>query len=104
MHGATEPVMAISGDTFEDRNTFEFPKALVMSGIEHASAQSQRALINMLNDRQVVLHKGGDETPSVHNLPEGFILVYVCAADSRERPAIHKTLVSFLRIFAYYLL
>jgi hypothetical protein len=30
------------------------------------------------------------------NLPEGFIVVYVCPLDPRERPAIHKSLVRYL--------
>jgi hypothetical protein len=35
----------------------------------------------------------------VWNLPEGFIIVYVSPMDVRERPVIHKSLVSLFYIF-----
>ncbi|KAK0462781.1 hypothetical protein IW261DRAFT_1527274, partial [Armillaria novae-zelandiae] len=30
----------------------------------------------------------------VWNIPDGFMLIYVCPLNPRERPAIHKNLVS----------
>ena len=50
----------------------------------------QRALSDVLSEKRVVL-EGQDD--GVWNLPEGFITVYVCPWNARERPAIHKTLV-----------
>ena len=94
----------------------------MVSGLEHAGFAAQRALIQVLADNRVVLEGGPDldhgrfaqrreftrnkgkmkeedhsdiET-GTWNLPDGFIVVYVCPLDPRERPAIHKTLVSFL--------
>lgn len=87
------------------------PKALVVSGLELTSGATQRALVEVLTERRVVLEGGKDEkteghgkkssrdhrefvTDGVWNLPEGFIMVYVCSLDPRERPKIHKSLVS----------
>ncbi|KAJ7495905.1 hypothetical protein B0H11DRAFT_877413 [Mycena galericulata] len=67
------------------------PRALVISGLENATVLSQRALTRVLAEKRVVLDdEDGDE---VWNLPEGFIMVYVCPIDPHERPAIHKTLL-----------
>jgi hypothetical protein len=66
---------------------------LVVTGLEDASIPAQRALLNVLSEKRVILED--DEGEWVWNLPEGFIVVYVCVADPRERPAIHKSLVSF---------
>ena len=35
-------------------------------------------------------------TGNVWNLPDGFIVIYVCAFDPREPPSIHKSLVRSL--------
>jgi hypothetical protein len=69
----------------------------VISGLENATVQSQRALTRVLAEKRVVLEdEDGDEGfDEVWNLPEGFIMVYVCPIDARERPAIHRTLVSY---------
>ncbi|KAJ7647010.1 hypothetical protein FB45DRAFT_892081 [Roridomyces roridus] len=67
------------------------PCALVISGLENATMPSQRALSTVLAERRVVLDdEDGDE---VWNLPDGFIMIYVCPMDAHERPAIHKTLL-----------
>ena len=69
-----------------------FPNALVIAGLENVSVPAQRALLQVLSDQTVVLDdQDGDWA---WNLPEGFIIVYVCVADPRERPMIHKSLVS----------
>lgn len=86
----TDPVpMLIRSSSSE---TMTLPRALVISGLENASLPSQRALLKVLSEKRVVLDES--EGNLVYNLPQGFIVVYVCAADPRERPAIHKTLVS----------
>jgi hypothetical protein len=89
------------------------PKALVVSGLEHASRLVQGTLVQVLDESRVVLEgiNGGEDgrgrgltrweeeenegpEDGVWNLPEGFIIVYVCPLDPRERPKIHKSLVS----------
>jgi hypothetical protein len=74
---------------------------LVISGLENASVASQRGLSRALAEKRVVLEdEDGDEAyDEVWNLPEGFIMVYVCPIDPRERPAIHKTLVGYISCF-----
>lgn len=74
------------------------PRALVISGLENAQGLPQRALLKVLSDKRVALDDSDGNL--IYNLPHGFIVVYVCAADPRERPAIHKTLVS---IYSYWL-
>ncbi|KAJ7091116.1 hypothetical protein C8R44DRAFT_817080 [Mycena epipterygia] len=71
------------------------PRALVISGLENATLPSQRALTRVLAEKRVVLEdEDGDEGyDEVWNLPDGFLMVYVCPIDARERPAIHKTLL-----------
>jgi hypothetical protein len=85
-----------------------------MSGLEHASQPSQRALLRVLTERRVILEglsepEGTSRRQSqgrltideensrgeggVWNLPHPFTIVYVCAFDPKERPKIHKTLV-----------
>lgn len=85
------------------------PRALVISGLENASTSSQRALAQVLAEKQILFdtppdgrgHQVGqtdpdaDEYEGVWNLPEGFIAVYVCPIDPRERPNIHNSLVRF---------
>jgi hypothetical protein len=90
------------------------PKALVVSGLELTSWATQRALVEVFTERRVVLESGRDSKnekadvtgkksskddrefveDGVWNLPDGFIMVYVCSLDPRERPKIHKSLVS----------
>ncbi|KAK7005806.1 hypothetical protein R3P38DRAFT_3039713 [Favolaschia claudopus] len=78
-----------------DRATTLQPRALVISGLENATISSQRALSKALAEKRVVLEdEDGDEAyDEVWNLPDGFIMVYVCPIDVCERPAIHKTLL-----------
>nr|GAT58541.1 predicted protein [Mycena chlorophos] len=78
-----------------DRSTALQPKAVVVSGLENATLSSQRALARALAEHCVILEdEDGDETyDEVWNLPDGFIIVYVCAFDPWEQPNIDKTLL-----------
>ncbi|KAF8210666.1 hypothetical protein K438DRAFT_166701 [Mycena galopus ATCC 62051] len=71
------------------------PRALVISGLEHATLPSQRGLSRALAEKRVVLEDedGDEDYDEVWNLPDGFIMVYVCPIDTHERPPIHKTLL-----------
>jgi hypothetical protein len=72
----------------------ELPTALVLTGLEHCSAPCHRLLLRTLLERRVTFDEdsGGAEL-SFRELPQNFILVYVCPFDPRERPPIHKSLV-----------
>ncbi|KAJ7693305.1 hypothetical protein B0H17DRAFT_1059662 [Mycena rosella] len=78
-----------------DRSVALQPRALVICGLENATVPSQRALSRVLAEKRVILEdEDGDEAfDEVWNLPDGFLMVYVCPIDARERPAIHKTLL-----------
>ena len=81
------------------------PTALVVTGLEHASDMCQRALVRVLTEGRIALPKtawldarlresDGEEEEESWDLPDDFIMVYVASWDPRERPAIHKSLVS----------
>lgn len=89
----TDPVPALAKHLGPE--TISLPRAIVISGLENVSVPAQRALLKALSDKRITLEdRDGDW---VWNLPEGFIVIYVCGADPRERPAIHNSLV---RIFS----
>ncbi|RDX42725.1 hypothetical protein OH76DRAFT_1410893 [Lentinus brumalis] len=80
------------------------PKAVVVSGLEHTTTPAQRALMRVLTERRVVFDgydddgagssgRDPDMEDGVWNLPEGFMMVYVCKLDPHERPAILNGLV-----------
>ena len=88
----------------------QLPQALVISGLEYATDLTQRTFANVLVDRTIILGNGHDRVAAETNnrkldaletdnddgtftLPDGYITVYVCPLDTRERPPIHKTLV-----------
>ncbi|KAI6166049.1 hypothetical protein EDD17DRAFT_1550408 [Pisolithus thermaeus] len=75
-------------------DNFRVPAAVVVSGLEHANLQSQKAILRTLAVRKLVfpLDKTS-ETDQVFNLPENFILIYICRLDARERPPIYKSLL-----------
>ncbi|KAF8149483.1 hypothetical protein B0H34DRAFT_188768 [Crassisporium funariophilum] len=99
--------------TSQPKIQLQLPVALVISGLENATDSTQRSLAKVLAERKVVLegkkdgiHRMAEETKQfgdgtssnddedgVWKLPAGFITVYVCPINSRERPAIHKTLL-----------
>lgn len=65
-----------------------------MSGLEHASLQAQKAVLRTLADKKLRL--SDDQVALVFDLPENFILIYVCGLDPREPPPIYRSLVCFL--------
>jgi hypothetical protein len=70
------------------------PSALVLTGLEHCSVPCHRALLYTLLENRVTFGENLDGAePSYRELPQDFILVYVCLFDPRERPPIHKSLV-----------
>ena len=71
--------------------TLILPRALIISGLEHASIPSQRALLKVIADKSVSLED--DDGEWIWNLPDGFMIIYVCTYDPREHPVIHKSLV-----------
>ncbi|RDB16845.1 hypothetical protein Hypma_002462 [Hypsizygus marmoreus] len=94
------------GPVRHDPTQPEFPHAIVMSGLEHASVQEQRSLARVLAERQAILEPLSSEEglnvserhekldfDGTWNVPEGFIAVYVSPWNARERPNIHKTLL-----------
>jgi hypothetical protein len=90
----------------------EAPRALVISGLEKTGEPLQRALAEVLSDRFVALgtpqrskksdgfvpddgaEEEEDEEDNNWPLPPGFIMIYICPVDAKERPAIHRNLVS----------
>jgi len=100
------PIVAPQPRPFTHARTAQpvFPHALVLSGLEHANGAEQASLAGILSHRQVVLetikHEGTYIGPSddldyegTWNVPEGFISIYVCPWDARERPKIHNRLL-----------
>lgn len=75
----------------------DVPQALVVSGLEHAGTRCQRALLDVLVQRKIVLDQdegyASEDDDGVWNLPDGFMMVYVCTMDPKDRPHIHKTLL-----------
>ncbi|KIM30496.1 hypothetical protein M408DRAFT_328080 [Serendipita vermifera MAFF 305830] len=68
--------------------------AVVITGLESASAAVQETLWEVLRTRTVVLEQEGGTAGNVWNLPDGFILVYVCPlGDGSSRPAIQSALL-----------
>ena len=86
----TDPAPILSRQLSLD--TLILPRILVISGLENVGVPAQRALLKVLTDKRLALED--IEGDWIWNLPEGFMVVYVCAADPRERPGIHKSLVS----------
>lgn len=75
-------------------DNFGVPAAIVVSGLEHASLQAQKAILRTLAVGQLVFPTDGSpETDQTFDLPENFILIYVCRLDARERPPIYKSLL-----------
>jgi len=76
----------------EDR---PLPSALVLTGLEHATVPCHRALLRTLLENRVTFGEDSEDgaDPSLGELPEDFILVYICPFDPRERPPIHKSLL-----------
>lgn len=75
----------------------KLPSAVVVSDLELASLPSQKAVLRTLAERKMAVSDGGifghDQHGLTLELPDGFIMVYVCRSDPRERPPIYKSLV-----------
>jgi len=73
------------------------PTAVVVTGLEHSSVPCHRALLRALLENRVTFDEdpGGAKHAS-WDLPEDFVLVYVCPFDPRERPSVHKSLACHL--------
>lgn len=83
------------------------PRAVVVSGLEHTALPAQRALMRVLTERRLIMNGyGGDQEgdsterdmdvdaeDGTWNLPDGFVMVYVCKWDPHERPPIQRGLV-----------
>ncbi len=84
------------------QGTKNLPQALVISGLENANTGVQRAFSNVLGEKRVVLadissegdlKEGSKGNEEVWTFPAGFICVYVCPWNAKERPDVHKTLL-----------
>jgi hypothetical protein len=73
----------------------KIPSAIVVSGLEHASLPAQRAVLRTLAEKKLVVSDNHSEIePELQlNLPDDFIMVYVCRLDPYERPPIYNILV-----------
>lgn len=79
------------------------PQALVISGLEYTSEEVQNVFRTTISGRKITLGHPTDKTEQrssfIHGtwmLPEDFFVVYVCSLrDDRERPLLHKSLVSW---------
>ncbi|KAI0663422.1 hypothetical protein C8Q70DRAFT_907370, partial [Cubamyces menziesii] len=81
------------------------PKAVVVSGLEHTPLPAQRALMRVLTERRLIMDAYGDDEDDqgtgrdveaedgTWNLPDGFLMVYVCKWDPHERPSILRGLL-----------
>jgi hypothetical protein len=93
------------GGQSQSMATAQLPHAIVISGLETASSAVQETLWDVLRTRTVVLEEADGGHGNVWNLPDGFILVYVCPlGDGSSRPAIQNALVSVLGEYYEHLL
>ncbi|TFK21103.1 hypothetical protein FA15DRAFT_672886 [Coprinopsis marcescibilis] len=98
----------------DNSKSLELPHALVLSGLEKAGEPLQRALVGLLSNKHITAAELNldersrrdartaypygasgqeDDGPGVWTLPPGFISIYVCRIDTKERPAIHRSLL-----------
>lgn len=77
-------------------STSLLPTAVVVTGLEHSSVPCHRALLRTLLENSVTSDE--DSGGASWDLPEDFILVYVCPFDPRERPSVHKSLARHLSL------
>lgn len=83
------------GGPLQSMTNAQLPHAVVISGLEVATSAVQETLWDVLRTRTVVLEEADGGHGNVWNLPDGFILVYVCPlGDGSSRPAIQNALVS----------
>lgn len=76
-------------------DVLKIPSAIVVSGLEHASLPAQRAVLRTLIERKLAVSDNYSEfEPGLQlDLPDDFIMVYVCRLDPYERPPIYNSLV-----------
>ncbi|KAH9047918.1 hypothetical protein EDB84DRAFT_1459703 [Lactarius hengduanensis] len=75
-------------------STSLLPTAVVVTGLEHASVPCHRALLRTLLENRVTFDGNpGSANYASWDLPEDFVLVWVCPFDPRERPSVHKSLL-----------
>ncbi|KAG1869776.1 hypothetical protein C8R48DRAFT_699681 [Suillus tomentosus] len=75
----------------------KIPSAIVVSGLEHASLPAQRAVLRTLAEKKLVVSDIHSEIESELqlDLPDDFIMVYVCRLDPHERPPIYNSLLDW---------
>ncbi|KAG2154363.1 uncharacterized protein EDB93DRAFT_1131783 [Suillus bovinus] len=80
----------------------KIPHAIVVSGLEHASLPAQRAVLRTLAEKKLVVSDNHSEIESELqlDLPDDFIMVYVCCLDPYERPPIYSSLLDWFAMSA----
>ncbi|KAG2135486.1 hypothetical protein DEU56DRAFT_807276 [Suillus clintonianus] len=75
----------------------KIPSAIVVSGLEHASLPAQRAVLRTLAEKKLVVadNHSDNEPELLLDLPDDFIMVYVCRLDPHERPPIYTSLLDW---------
>ncbi|KAG1870243.1 hypothetical protein DFJ58DRAFT_765268 [Suillus subalutaceus] len=78
-------------------DVIKIPSAIVVSGLEHASLPAQRAVLRTLAEKKLVVSDNHtDIEPELQlDLPDDFIMVYVCRLDPHERPPIYNSLLDW---------
>ncbi|KAG2756248.1 hypothetical protein P692DRAFT_20792787 [Suillus brevipes Sb2] len=78
-------------------DVLKIPSAIVVSGLEHASLPAQRAVLRTLVERKLTVSDNHSEIePGLQlDLPDDFIMVYVCRLDPYERPPIYNSLLDW---------
>ncbi|KAG1762893.1 hypothetical protein EDD22DRAFT_889454 [Suillus occidentalis] len=78
-------------------DVLKIPSAIVVSGLEHASLPAQRAVLRTLIERKLAVSDNYSEIePGLQlDLPDDFIMVYVCRLDPYERPPIYNSLLDW---------
>ncbi|KAG0700834.1 hypothetical protein DFH29DRAFT_807025 [Suillus ampliporus] len=78
-------------------DVLKIPSAIVVSGLEHASLPAQRAVLRTLAEKKLVVEDNhSDVEPELRfDLPDDFIMVYVCRLDPREKPPIYNSLLDW---------
>ncbi|KAG8788582.1 hypothetical protein FRB91_007492 [Serendipita sp. 411] len=81
--------------SFSQNSAFQFPQACIVHGLETAPKHVQETLWDILRTRSCSFNREGDEEHGlVANMPEGFILVYVCPlGDGSSNPPLMKALL-----------
>ncbi|KAG1751443.1 uncharacterized protein EDB91DRAFT_1243706 [Suillus paluster] len=78
-------------------DVLKIPSAIVVSGLEHASLPAQRAVLRTLAEKKLVMGDNhSDVEPELQfDLPDDFIMVYVCCLDPQEKPPIYNSLLDW---------